>query len=248
MRGQLASRWVAGVDGCPAGWLVVLRDVADAEPPRTCIVATFAAVLCLPETPAVIAVDIPIGLAEHTSTGGRLADTAARSLLGKRMSSVFPVPARAAVMQTDYLTACAVAQRHSEPPAKVSQQAFNIFPKIREVDDLMTPALQARVFECHPEVAFWAMNGQTPLALAKKAKGDAGISGSALRRDLLSANGFPVAFVERQHVSRRGAGQDDFLDACACAWSAARILAGTALTFPDAPPLDARGLRQEIRV
>ena len=239
--------WVAGVDGCPAGWLVVLRDVEGTEPPRACVVATFAAVLCLPEQPAIIAVDIPIGLAEHTSTGGRLADKVARSRLGDRRSSVFPVPARAAVMQTDYPTACSVAQRHSKPSRKVSKQAFNIFPKIREVDDLMTPALQSRVFECHPEVAFWVMNGQTQLALAKKARSDTGASGSGLRRDLLSANGFPATFIERQHFARRTAGQDDFLDACVCAWSAARILAGTALTFPDAPPLDARGLRQEIR-
>jgi predicted RNase H-like nuclease len=38
----------------------------------------------------------------------------------------------------------------------------------------------------------------------------------------------------------------DFLDACACAWTAARIVRGEATRFPDAPPLDAKGLRMEI--
>ena len=34
----------------------------------------------------------------------------------------------------------------SEPPRKVSKQCFNLFPKMREVDEQMTPALQERVF------------------------------------------------------------------------------------------------------
>lgn len=37
----------------------------------------------------------------------------------------------------------------------LSRQAFEIISKIREVDDLMTPELQTRVFEVHPELSFW---------------------------------------------------------------------------------------------
>jgi predicted RNase H-like nuclease len=238
---------VAGVDGCPAGWLVVLRDINNAIPPSARLVATFADILALPEAPRVIAVDIPIGLPERSGIGGREPDIAVRRVLGKRQSSVFAVPARAAVMETDYWAACATAQRLSDPPRKVAKQTFNLFPRMREVDALMTPALQERVAECHPELAFWALNGCRPLELAKKVKSRPSGPGLAYRRALLEAAGLPASFLADTTFRRALAGPDDFLDACACAWTAGRILAGTALTFPDVPPFDARGLRQEIR-
>lgn len=238
---------VAGVDACPAGWLVVLANV-DGEPePRARIVPTFAGVLGMPEAPDIIAIDMPIGLPERSGIGGRAADIAARAKLGARQSSLFAVPARAAIMETGYRAACAAALAHSEPPRKVSKQIFNLFPKIREVDALMTPALQARVFECHPETAFWAMNDGTPLGEPKKVKSSPYPAGLALRRNLLSQAGFPEAFLEETRFRRAEAGADDLLDACACAWTALRISRGEALTFPAVPPLDARGLRQEIR-
>ena len=241
------SRCVAGVDGCPAGWLVVLRDIDGGSVPSARIVPPFAEVLALPEAPAVIAIDIPIGLPERSGIGGRQADIEARSRLGARQSSVFAVPARAAVMETEYRAACAVALAHSDPPRKVSKQTFNLFPKMREVDALMSPAKQSRVFECHPETAFWAMNAEKPLDQPKKAKSRPHLPGLALRRDLLAAAGFPRLFLEETAFRTRQAGPDDFLDACACAWSALRIYNGTAHCFPINPPLDARGLRQEIR-
>lgn len=240
------KRWVAGVDGCRAGWLVVLRAVDGDAPPRALLAPTFAEVLALSEAPVIIAVDMPIGLPERSGIGGRAADIEARSRLGARQSSVFAVPARAAVMATDYRDACAIAFRNSEPPRKVSKQTFNIFPKIREVDRLMTPALQDRVVECHPETAFWAMNGEVPLDLPKKLKSRPFDPGLALRRKLLIATGLAPAFLESA-FRRAEAGPDDLLDACACAWTALRVLRGTAYRFPASPPIDARGLRQEIR-
>ena len=246
-RGTTRRPCVAGVDACPAGWLVVLADCDGDLNPRARIVPNFADVLALLEAPRIIAIDIPIGLPERSGIGGRAADIAARANLGARQSSLFAVPARAAVMETDYRAACAAALKHSEPPRKVSKQTFNIFPKIREVDALMTPALQARVFECHPETAFWAMNERAPLDEPKKVKSSPYAPGLALRRKLLSRAGFLAAFLERTHFRRTDAGADDLLDACACAWTALRIVRGEAMTFPAEPPLDARGLRQEIR-
>lgn len=239
--------WVAGVDGCPAGWLVVLSEVSGKAPPDARIVTTFADVLALPEAPRVIAIDMPIGLPERAGIGGRVADVAARKVLGRRQSAVFAVPARAAVMVEDYRDACTIALTHSDPPRKISKQAFNLFPRIREIDRLMTPALQERVFECHPEVAFWAMNDRQPLSEAKKVKSRPSEPGLGLRRGLLAAAGYPSAFLMATRFRASAAGADDFLDACACAWTAGRILSGTAQTFPGVPPLDAKGLRQEIR-
>jgi predicted RNase H-like nuclease len=223
-----------------------MRDVRGTASPSTRIVPTFAAVLALPEAPAVIAIDIPIGLPERAVPGGRAADVAARAVLGGRQSSVFAVPSRAAVMTGSYADACRIALETSEPPRKVAKQTYNLFPRIREVDALMTPALQARVLECHPEVAFWAMNGRRPLTLAKKVKSTPYPPGLALRRELLSAEGFTADFLATSFRAAV-AGADDFLDACACAWTAGRILDGNDLVFPSDPPCDARGLRQEIR-
>lgn len=242
-----APTWVAGVDGCPAGWLVVLRPTHGKAPPRTLIATTFAEILALPEQPAAIAVDMPIGLPERSGIGGRRSDVEARAKLGGRQSSLFPLPARAAIMETDFRQACTVALQHSDPPRKVSKQMFNLFPKIREIDRLITPELQQRVVECHPEVAFWAMNGERSLDEPKKVKSRPHEPGLELRRSLLATAGFPRPFLVEKHFKSAQAGPDDLLDACACAWTAARFLAGTSHCFPADPPLDPRGLRQEIR-
>ncbi len=241
------SEWIAGADGCPAGWVVVLRDTSGLAEPRTRIVASFAEILALPETPRIIAIDMPIGLPDRVTIGGRAPDIAARAVLGKRQSSVFAVPSRAAVMAENYAAACEIALATSDPPRKISKQTFQLFSRIREIDALMTPALQERVFECHPEVAFWAMNGAEALQEPKKVKSRPHAPGLALRRALLTRGGFPEPFLASTHFRASAAGPDDFLDACACAWSAGRILSGTASTFPEVPPLDARGLRQEIK-
>lgn len=241
------SAWVAGVDGCPAGWLVVLWDRSGASAPSARIVASFADVVTLPELPPVIAIDMPIGLPERTGIGGRQPDVAARGKLGPRQSSVFAVPSRRAVMAGDYAAACAAALETSDPPRKISKQAWHLFPRIREIDAVMTPAMQRRVYECHPEVAFWAMNAKQPLAEPKKVKSRPHPAGLALRRNLLVARGFSEAFLAETCFRLSAAGADDFLDACACAWTAGRILEGTADTFPPEPPLDSKGLRQEIK-
>lgn len=238
---------VAGVDGCRSGWVCVLLDAAAGLPRRTFIAESFAAILAL-DGLARIAIDIPIGIPAFTDRTGRLCDAALRRVLGARQSSVFAVPARAAFAEADYRRACEAAAAHSDPPRKVSKQCFNIFPKILEVDALMTPDLQMRVFECHPEGAFWAMNGERPLSEPKKLKSRTYGPGLALRRLLLAAEGFSPGFLEERHFSPSQAGEDDFLDACACAWTAARILSGRARRLPEEPRLDPKGLRMEIWV
>ncbi len=237
---------VAGVDGCRGGWLVVCIGRGGTGTARAELVRDFAAVLEVTADAAAVAIDIPIGLPERGSIGGRACDAAARANLGTRQSSVFAVPARAAVEQINYVDACLVSLAASAPPRRVSKQTYNLFPKIREVDALMSPALQARVIECHPEAAFWAMNGERPLDLPKKVKSRPYPPGLALRRALLEAQGFDGRLLAAVPWRSADAGADDLLDAAACAWSAARIAAGVARRFPAAPQFDAKGLRMEI--
>ncbi len=239
---SMASQTVAGVDGCPAGWAVVLRSDGAGELAFR-VVPDFAAVLALSDVD-VIAVDMPIGLPEQVGSGGRGAERAVRPMLGPRQSSVFSVPSRAAVMEVDYVQACATALATSDPPRKVAKQCFALFPKILEIDALMTPALEARVFEAHPELGFWRLNGRRPMSLPKKVKSAASRPGLDERVALLVAHGFTPAFLNQPLP--RGVGRDDLLDAAVLSLTAARIAAGAAMSFPPEPERDGKGLRMAI--
>jgi len=238
------GRWIAGVDGCRSGWLAVLRDLTGKAPPRLELFSRFADILEAPEQPDPIAVDMPIGLPERIDGPGRAPEQHVRPLLGARQSSVFSIPARAAVMCEDYREACRLAAEHSDPPKRVSKQAFNIFPKIRELDTLMTPQLGGRIFEVHPEVAFWRLNGGEPMALPKKVKSRADPDGLEERRKLLLRHGYARAFLTQ--AAPRGAGADDLLDAAVCALIAGRLVSGEARPMPDPPARDGRGLAVAI--
>lgn len=239
------AAWLAGVDGCRNGWLVALLRPEGAEV-RVRLVARFADLLAVAEAPSVIAVDIPIGLSQRVGIGGRAAENAVRPLLGARRSSVFSVPSRSAIYARDYGDACRIAQATSDPPRKVSKQLFNIAHKIRETDEALrgSATAAARVFEVHPELAFWRLNGGQPLREPKKVKGRCHEPGLALRRGLLIAAGLTGETVNA--ATQQGAGADDLLDALACAVIARRIHAGAAQPFPDPPPRDAFGLRMAI--
>jgi predicted RNase H-like nuclease len=235
--------WLAGVDGCPIGWIAVfVRPNGEALEVR--IFPRFDDILAT--APAIIAVDIPIGLPERAGYGGRAAENAVRPLLGARQSSVFSVPSRAAIAASTYRDACTVALATSEPPRKVSKQLFMLAPKIREVDEgLRADKVAAEwVFEAHPELAFWRMNGERALDAPKKVRGRPNKPGLALRRRLLIDAGLPAAAVTA--APPRGAGPDDLLDALACAFVARRIHAGLAEPFPNPPPRDAFGLPMAI--
>ena len=237
---------VLGVDGCPGGWVVVVHPLDRPELAKIRLADTFRDVLDHGRDAAVIAVDMPIGLPDRIGPGGRECDVAARKVLGARQSAVFAMPSRAAVMCEDYRAACDIAAATSDPPRRISKQAFNLFPKVREVDALMTPALQKRVREVHPEVAFWSLNGRTALDTAKKVKSKPNPEGLAARRLLLANAGYDFSFLETPHFKRSVAGPDDVLDATANASAAARIARGEGMRFPDSPKTDATGLRMEI--
>jgi predicted RNase H-like nuclease len=105
-----------------------------------------------------MAIDIPIGLLDQISPGGRVCDRLARRLLRRRASSVFSPPTR------DILTATHYEQVRGHG---MSRQAFGIMPKIRQVDRFMPPALQQLVYEAHLELAFMALAGH-PMQHNKK--------------------------------------------------------------------------------
>ena len=225
---------VAGVDGCKGGWLLVRANASgQLRIEDISIVSTFRELIAATAECAAVAVDIPIGLAAHEP---RAADGEARKTIGPRRSSVFPAPMRAVLAASTYDEAGALSL--AACGKKLSKQAFAILPKIREADEAMTPPLQERVREVHPEVSFWALNSYQPLEHAKLKR-----DGAAERLRLLTpAFQDDVASMDVP----RGAKRDDLYDACAAAWTAGRIAYGAARRLPAEPPRDERGLRMEI--
>jgi predicted RNase H-like nuclease len=236
---------VMGVDGCPGGFVAVCRDAAGGAA-RAWRVDRFAGLVVGPDRPAVIAVDMPIGLPERTRVGGRGPEALVRPLLGQRQSSVFAIPSRAAVHAADYGEACRLALATSDPPRKVSKQAFFLFPKIIEIDRLLVAdaGLRDTVHECHPEVAFMLMNGGRPLETPKKVKSRVNEAGMRERIALLAGRaGFDPQFLGRPP---KGVGPDDLLDAAACCHAAGRWLRGEARGFPEVPERDRHGIAMRI--
>lgn len=248
---------VAGVDGCKdrgdgkGGWVAVI-----VEPDGSAHATRLRAIAELferPLAPHIVAVDMPIGLPERIEARGRAPERLVRPELGQRQSSVFSMPSRAAVYASvddsvpeegRYRHACAVALATSTPPRKVSRQGFALFPRIVELDRWLraTPAAREKVFECHPEVSFWAMNVGVPLDQPKKVKGIAAAPGLELRRRLLETAGFAPEILSPLKARELRVGEDDLIDACAAAWTAGRIARGEATSFPSPPERDAHGL------
>lgn len=231
------STWIAGVDGFKSQWCVVLQDLESNEL-RVRIAPTFASLLAIPERPQIVAVDIPIGLPDFALPGGRACEREARRVLGRRASSVFSAVGRRALEQPTRIE----AQNASRAAGGlgVAAQAWGLAAKLREADSAMTPDAQRVVHEVHPEVSFWAMNDRVPIACRKKSP-----EGERARQDALIRAGFPDWFIMGMAADLR-VGRDDFLDACAALWTAARIASGNSERLPTNQDLDARGLDQAI--
>ena len=221
---------VVGVDGCPGGWVCFEVDL---QSRRTAVQVfrSFTELISASPGPKLIAIDIPIGI---PTTGARACDIVARKLLGKpRSSSVFPAPVRATFSAATYQEACALS--FEVQGKKLSRQAFEIISKIREVDDLMTPELQTRVFEVHPEMSFWAINGKQPLKHAKLNK-----EGREERLRLLLPH-YPTIKTHLAELDGARVAEHDLLDAIVAAWTAECVAKGT---VPR--QFDAKRLRMEI--
>jgi predicted RNase H-like nuclease len=244
-----------GVDGCKAGWVFASLDGNKAE---MGVVAALEHLTTSNPAETIIAIDMPSGLPDRITGSGRGPEQALRAVLGERQSSVFAIPARDAIyavtpqpvgmdaLKAGHQQASAVAKSLSDPPRGVSFQAFNIFPKIREIDQFLIERQdwRERVFEVHPEGAFWQLNGQKALDTPKKIKSKPYAQGMTTRRDLLRRAGLPTALIDAERIT--GAGEDDQLDALACLAVAQRIARGEAEPFPDPFSRDSHGLRIAI--
>lgn len=246
--------FVAGADGCRAGWIAIVLDT-DTRRIGSKPFPTVAGLLHHLNGLSVIAIDVPIGLCDDHP---RSCDRAARKRLGpKRGTSVFPAPIRPLIetmresrrerrgVTSDgvftYRNACSLSE--SITGKKISKQAWQIFPKILEVDDVFVnePSLQEKLIEVHPEVSFAAWAG-APIIESKKRP-----AGEARRRTLVDTHFGPTAYEAVRRRYRRGeVANDDILDAFAALWTAERELKQVAQRLPEHPSFDSRGLRMQI--
>jgi predicted RNase H-like nuclease len=221
------SRVVAGLDGCPAGWVaVVLRSgsVSDVRV-HASLRQALASVAA-----SHVGIDMPVGLCD----GPRDADAAARRLLPGRAASVFSAAPRAVVegymsgKVRTHAEACKVSRKACG--AGLSQQAWNLVPKMAEVEVLTREG--HRLTEVHPELAFVAASGR---ALPRKKSWP----GLMLRHQLLLDLG--VELPDR-FEGDEAAAPDDVVDAAVCAWVADGLACGAPmLRVPEATGQSAHG-------
>ena len=212
---------ILGVDACKTGWVGVVLERGEASAYFGPTIAELISIAEATKALAVVAIDIPIGLAD---AGRRQADVKAREAVGPRRSSVFMTPVRAAIQADDHVTAVRLSRQLTGDG--ISIQAFSLRTKILEVDAWVRKETR-RVVEVHPEVSFARM-ARAPLRDSK-----ATWAGVERRRELLAAEG--IRLVGDLGHAGRVAGVDDVLDAAAAAWSARRVASGEAVSLPSPP-------------
>ncbi|MFC1579557.1 DUF429 domain-containing protein [Thermodesulfobacteriota bacterium] len=230
---------IAGVDGCPAGWLCITKNV-DTGRIRAETYPSARALIAQTPRPEIIAIDIPIGL---TDRGPRECDKAARVYLKEpRRRSVFPTPIRPALYASSREEAS--EKNHEADGRRIGVQTWAIVPKIRQVDEVLRnhPELQSVIREVHPEVSFAAWNNDQPMRHSKKKP-----QGRNERMALVEGTYGQTIFTDiRSKYLVRQVGHDDIWDAFAALWTAERIFAGCAQTLPPNPPKDSEGHSMEM--
>lgn len=217
---------IAGIDACPAGWIAAVGNAQANNASGLCLVL-YSNIhdfwLCYGERLTCCLIDIPIGLGSADAPV-REFDRSARAVLRGRLSSrVFSPPVREAIDCGSYREACALSRRLTGKA--FSKQAWNICPKIREVDRFLAlqPQAQSILLEGHPELAFSYLNNGQPVLPSKKTS-----AGREIRRALLEAHlpSFTTTYAGALlKFPRRQVARDDLLDAAALLAQQIRVAA-----------------------
>lgn len=143
-----------GVDWASKGWFgIILHDDGSWNTEH------FPTIWSLWKThsdAARIFINIPIGL---PADNRRVCDVEAKQILGQQGRSVFYTPVRKAVYKQNLNDA---KKTNEQAGYSIQNQAWSIVPRIRELDEFldMNPGARDRLFETHPELCFYSLNGQ----------------------------------------------------------------------------------------
>lgn len=234
---------ILGVDGCRAGWFAVAEE--ESEKYIFNLYHDFKTLWHKNEDIELILVDIPIGLKE-SGPEGRECDRKARSILHKRKSSVFPTPCRQALRASNWQEANKI---NKEVCGKgLSKQSWGITKKIKEVEELLKcqPKAAPVIKESHPEILFWALNGEQEMRFNKKKSG-----GYQERMEVLTSwlpESKEIAEQAQTKYLRKEVAKDDIIDALVLFLSARLIQSENfeIQKIPDEVKKDPRDLRMEI--
>ena len=229
-----------GIDGCPIGWVSVTMKSGSFTS-----VDVFQNITALWEhhqKAKLLLIDMPIGLIDK-GTEPRRCDQGARDVLGARRSSIFPAPVRGVLKCKTYREACDLNQQRTGK--KISKQAWNIVPKIKEVDTFIraNPAAQKKLRESHPEVCFTMLNGGVPMVHLKK--GPIGFLDRLQLIQQYAPKAEPWLKQMAKKYPQKEVATDDVVDAMILAITAA-VGARKLRTLPEKPEIDGQGLPMEI--
>src|SRR5579884_1968927 len=228
---ELPYQLLGGVQSCPGGWLVVgakLQGISMAPQPAE-VLPTFIDLIDHRPAYSVIALRLPIGLRSVHQAGGRSCDVAARKLLGRpRSAAIASPPSREDL----------AAFRSGGRPA-VSAVVAAQLARIAEAYEVIGSYHQRTVFEVHPELSFFQLNGNRPLRRPKHTG-----ARREERRSLLLEK-IPGAERALDHPVA-GASPDHLADGLALLWTARRIFARAVTRLPELPEWDEEGFRMEL--
>jgi predicted RNase H-like nuclease len=238
-----------GVDGCSAGWFAIFLVVENEKKCewRIGLFPKFPFLIDFikkeyEHAEFLILIDIPVGL-KSGSSGERLSDLGARRILKARKSSIFPVPCREAVYAECYEKACEVNEKLTGK--RISKQAWNIVPKIRDVDSFLieNKIFREQIKEVAPEICFQAFT-DFPIEFSKKSSDGFIERIKALRSVCL----FTDEIVESalSVYRRKEVAKDDILDTLAAAITAMMGCNNGFEYVPCKPEIDSKGLKIQM--
>ena len=172
-------------------------------------------------------IDIPIGLSDDST---RKCDEEARDFLApERHYSIFNCPVRDAVYADNYEEACDINEEKTGK--RISKQAWNIVPKIREADK---EAQKRNLKESHPEVFFKSLDKDSIIESKSSEKG------LKDRKEVLERFG-DTSVIE--DFEGKDVTEDDIIDAMVLSIGSRLKLE----SIPEDPDNDSQGLEMSIR-
>ena len=218
---------VAGVLPWGRRWIVGPAKVhaATFAPETPLVVDTFADVLGQFPAYSVVVVAAPVGYPGSAHAAYRTCDREARRLLRWRSSSISKVPTRSALL--------------GDPPRLEGLDVVTLsrIVAFRQVGLEMSPYRQRTVYEGHPELSFFQINGESPLQWSKHRD-----EGREERRDLLTKR---IPGIQRFLDEPGPAPLTHRFDAAALMWTARRVQGRAAKRIPADAEWDSEGLRME---
>jgi predicted RNase H-like nuclease len=245
----MSKKVFVGVDGCSAGWFAVFLAPENEKNFywNTGLFPKFSSLIDFlkeeyEQAEPFILIDIPIGL-KAGGSGERLSDLGARSILKIRKSSIFPVPCREAVYEESYEKACKVNEELTGK--RISKQAWNIVPKILDVDSFLVENknFREKVKEVGPEVCFQAFT-DFPMISSKKSQDGFFERIQALRRVCMFTDEIVESALSKYR--RKEVAKDDILDALVAAITAKMGCRYGFEYVPSEPEADSKGLKIQM--